>query len=162
VKLNKITVSARELIDNLGNLIWSNNPSNDSLKKLLQYLREHMGNLFDDTNVRFDIVLPELHAEFPVPATWRRNVFLAIKESLHNILKHANANTASLTCTIKENMLLVSITDDGSGFEPLARQTHGNGLLNIRKRVTDCGGSVTITSKPGNGTHIAMIFPIPD
>lgn len=158
-QLEKISDSSHELIDNLGELIWSHNPANDSLTKLFWYIREHLSPVFDGTTTVLQLSLPALTTDRMVPAAWRRNVFLAVKESLHNVLKHAQASRVELNFNVHDEHLHISISDNGRGFE-LTRMTPGNGLSNIRKRMADCGGSVSIESQPGAGTHVHLIVPL--
>jgi signal transduction histidine kinase/ligand-binding sensor domain-containing protein len=159
-QLDKISEASHELIDNLGELIWSHNPTNDSLKKLLWYIREHLSPIFDGTETRFTITIPDLEEDINVPAAWRRNIFLATKEPLHNILKHAKATEATLTYEISEGKLKMVVWDNGCGFEVNERTTSGNGLTNIRNRVEDCGGVMKIESKSGGGTMLQIEAPL--
>lgn len=158
-QLEKISDSSHELIDNLGELIWSHNPANDSLMKLFWYIREHLSPVFDGTTTVLQLSLPDLTTDRSVPAAWRRNVFLAVKESLHNVLKHAQASRVELDFKVHDQHLHIYITDNGGGFDP-SRTTPGNGLINIRKRMADCGGSVSIESQLGAGTQIHLIVPL--
>lgn len=158
-QLEKISDSSHELIDNLGELIWSHNPANDSLMKLFWYIREHLSPVFDETTTVLKLSLPELATDIQVPAAWRRNVFLAVKELLHNVLKHAQASHVVLEFNVQGQQLHISISDNGKGFDP-GRLTPGNGLFNLKKRMADCGGSVSIESRPGAGTRVHLIVPL--
>jgi len=159
-QLEKISASSTELLTNLGNLVWSHNPANDSLGKLFAYMREHLGQLFDETNTSLTINLPEPGVDTLVPATWRRNVYLSAKEALHNVVKHAQATSASLTVAILENTLSITVRDNGIGFDTQSMAT-GNGMGNMKKRVQDCGGRMKVTSDPGEGCCIQFDIPIP-
>ncbi len=159
-QLNKISESSHELIDNLSELIWSHSPANDSLKKLLWYIREHLSPIFDGTNTNLIISIPELPEDKEVPAAWRRNIFLVTKESLHNVLKHAGATQSSLTFSIDHEKLKIVMADNGKGFDVTSRLTAGNGLRNIRKRIMDCGGEVQIESSHGSGTILHIEVPL--
>lgn len=159
-QLDKISISSHELIDNLSELIWSHNPANDSLRKLLWYIREHLSPIFDETDTTLTISLPDMKEDIDVPAEWRRNIYLVTKESLHNILKHAKASQASLTYSIVNSHLNIVIYDNGKGFDLNAKSSSGNGLANIHKRIADCGGTVYFESTPGHGTTIHIKVPI--
>lgn len=159
-QLEKISAASTELLTNLGNLVWSHNPANDSLGKLFAYMREHLGQLFDETSTDLTITLPEPGTDTLVPATWRRNVYLSVKEALHNVLKHARATKASLTVVIRNETLIISVVDNGIGFDTQALAT-GNGMGNMKKRVQDCRGRLEITSTPGKGSSILFEIPIP-
>jgi signal transduction histidine kinase len=82
-----------------------------------------------------------------------------IKESINNIVKHANCTTASITVTCKDHLLNVVINDNGKGFK--ADKNHsGNGLINLKERAVKMGACVQIESKPRNGTTVAINIKI--
>jgi signal transduction histidine kinase len=159
-QLDKISQSSHELIDNLSELIWSHNPANDSLIKLFSYIREHLSAVFDMTEISFHISTPDLLEDREVPSVWRRNIFLAIKESLHNVLKHASATEVLLSISIHDHTMEVLISDNGKGFDPEIKTGSGNGLVNIQKRIADCGGQVHFDSRPNAGTKVHIRVPI--
>lgn len=158
-QLEKISESSHELIDNLGELIWSHNPGNDTLIKLFTYVREHLSPVFEGTQTHFTLKIPEVTHDLEVPAIWRRNIFLVIKESLHNIIKHAKATEASLEFRVQNNQLEIVINDNGVGFNPDIQTHLGNGLTNLKKRIDECHGSLHITSQVGQGTQILVLVP---
>lgn len=159
-QLEKISASSHELIDNMGDLIWLNNPANDSLLKLFSHMREHLSAVFEGTGIQFKISLPDIHGDVPVASQWRRNIFLAAKEAVHNIVKHANANAASLEVVYEGHFLKMKIADDGKGFLAEEKKHAGYGLTNIRGRVESCGGTLKIDSGPGKGTVLWIELPL--
>lgn len=155
-QLDKISESSRQLVDNLGELIWSNNPANDNLPKFFWYLREHLGAMFEGTNVVLRITLPEFIPDVQVKAEWRRNIFLIVKESLHNVLKHAKASEVAVTIGVKMGSLFISIQDNGCGFDVEKKKDSGNGLSNMNNRIMECAGVLTISSIPGQGSKVTL------
>ena len=86
----------------------------------------------------------------------RRNVFLTVKESLHNIIKHAQASQVHINISINKN-LVININDNGIGFTATAK-SDGNGLKNMKKRVESVGGQLAITGL--NGTAVKIDIPL--
>ena len=84
----------------------------------------------------------------------RRNIFLVVKEALHNVVKHSAASGVSLTLLWTNEKLEMIIEDIGKGFETGNSLSVGNGLTNMKKRVETLGGSFLLTSEPGKGTMI--------
>ena len=80
---------------------------------------------------------------------------MAVKEAVHNVIKHAKASEVSINVTFDENLLTVSVQDNGCGFQPSGSFT-GNGLTNMKRRLEDLGGSCIIESQPGHGTTVRM------
>ncbi|MCC6460661.1 MAG: hypothetical protein IT260_09350, partial [Saprospiraceae bacterium] len=90
------------------------------------------------------------------------NLFRIAQEMLHNILQHAQATEAHLQLLRQGTQIVLSIEDNGVGFQP---KTHtlrtGIGLSNIRYRAEDVlKGHVSIESSPGKGTFIAVEIPV--
>jgi signal transduction histidine kinase len=89
-------------------------------------------------------------------AEFRRNIFLVIKESITNILKHACASEVLFRIRYMKAKMTVEITDNGKGFSVDKLPQFGNGLSNMKKRAEQLGGKWKISSKPGEGTKIHM------
>lgn len=93
-------------------------------------------------------------------------VFRIVQESLSNIVKHAQADTAGVKLSYSDTALDVTIIDDGQGFDvsdqlaPTEHRRHGWGLLGIQERVALAAGSCTIESHPGDGTCIFVHLPL--
>ncbi len=87
------------------------------------------------------------------------HLYRIIQESLQNIYKHANANHVKIGFQLKNDVILVSITDDGSGFD-INKAKKGIGLKNINSRVSELNGKLTINSTLGEGTDILINVPI--
>ncbi len=105
-----------------------------------------------------------------VTAEVRHNVFLAFKEILHNVLKHANASEVEISLEPAPNGFTLVIADNGRGFAldspsqagnghaEKQRLGGGNGLLNVRKRMEDLGGSCEWETAPGLGTIVRLVI----
>ena len=93
-----------------------------------------------------------------VSGEFRRNIYLVVKEALHNIVKHAQANQVMISFEISKD-LVIRIKDDGIGFDPAHARPYSNGLLNMKKRMTDIDGSLEI--KNDHGTTIILSVPLP-
>ncbi|HEY5688254.1 MAG TPA: ATP-binding protein, partial [Yeosuana sp.] len=87
------------------------------------------------------------------------HLYRIIQESLHNIYKHANATFIKIGIRLKNNVILLSITDDGSGFD-VNKAKSGIGLKNINSRVNEINGEIRINSKKGEGTTVEIQVPI--
>jgi signal transduction histidine kinase len=108
---------------------------------------------------RFDV--PESVPAIPLDATHRHGLYLATKEVLNNILKHANASEIRFSVAIQTDRLLLTIEDDGCGFDTSRRidSTKKNGLLNLKHRLTQLGGTCSIRSVSGVGTSVDFVIP---
>src|SRR4029079_16357992 len=96
----------------------------------------------------------------------RKNFYLIFKEAVNNGVKYSSCNNIYVRISSKNQEMHLNIDDDGQGFDQEAirrNNSHslsGNGLQNMHIRATEMRGSLTITSKPGNGTSVHLHFPI--
>jgi signal transduction histidine kinase len=153
---NKIVINSNDLVQKMNEIIWAMNEKNDTLEDLLFYTRSYAMEYCEENKLECIVHLPE-----PVPSIWvsgemRRNVFLTIKESLHNIVKHAGASKVIISCEVHE-FLVVRISDNGKGMSNDDKTT-GNGLLNIQKRIELLHGILDF--KNGNGLTVEFTVPL--
>ena len=102
-----------------------------------------------------------------VDAELRYNLFLALKEALNNVVKHAKATEVWLRLKVEADFFTLIVDDDGSGMPATSvgiasdtqtreRQASGSGVANLKKRLATVGGECTVHSAPGRGTCVAM------
>lgn len=103
-----------------------------------------------DLDIKLDADSPSLET--------RRELYLFIKEVLHNIVVHARATHVHLHTRRSRDQMTVDISDDGIGFDP-AGFSIGHGLSNLRERAATLHGELQIQSEPGHGTRITLILP---
>jgi signal transduction histidine kinase len=150
---------SHEMIDKMGEIVWALNERNDSLSDLLSYTRSYAAEYLLQAGIRCRVEAPaEMPSSF-VSGEFRRNVYLTIKEALHNIVKHAQAEQVSIHISVQPGKnLLVIIADDGIGFDPNNIRPFANGLHNMERRIADIGGSLFIST--GSGTTIRLSVPL--
>ncbi len=143
--IKKLKSSSNELVEKMGEIIWAMNEKNNSLEDLLFYLRSYAVDYCLENNLVCDFIIPESIPSIIIDGQTRRNIFLVLKESLHNIVKHAGAEKVTITIIAGKNLLL-QITDNGKGLS-LPIHSNGNGLLNMRRRAAALNGSLTISQE---------------
>ena len=101
--------------------------------------------------------LPEV-----VPRDVASCVYRVAQESLQNIAKHSRAAHAWVALTCPDRTIVLTISDDGIGFDPQrAREIGGLGLIGMEERARSVSGKLTIAAQPGSGTRIALEVPLP-
>lgn len=160
-QLQKISERSRDVIDSMSEIVWAINPKNDALESLIAYLREFVGEYLESAGIDYHCATPDLENVLKLRAEERRNIFLVVKEALHNIVKHAGATSVEVSFTLKGKILRIVIHDNGAGFDMSSVHAFGNGLINMRKRMEEIDGSFTISSMPGKGTTIVLEKAIP-
>jgi ligand-binding sensor domain-containing protein/signal transduction histidine kinase len=158
---SKIGSRARTAASALDEIVWASNPRNDNLPRLADYLCQLADDCFESAPVRCRKEVPTGLPAVPVGAELRHQLALTVKEALTNALKHSSAGTVRLRLTWNAPELLVSVEDDGAGFEPGGDSSRGNGLRNQAARMQEIGGTVGIKSAPGQGTHVILRVSLP-
>jgi signal transduction histidine kinase len=157
-RLNKIATSSREMNSRLNLIVWALNPKYNNLENLVSYLRRYFGEYLENFGIRFKTALPDRIPDLSITPDTRRNIFYAIQEAIHNAVKHSSCSEISLVVKIDQQNMEITITDNGKGFDQLKPGSGGNGLLNMRKRAEELGGSFEINSLPSKGTKVMLIF----
>jgi len=93
-----------------------------------------------------------------IPDEYKICIYRLVQEALNNAARHSAAKNAKVTVEQKTNKILVTVSDDGRGFDP--KRVRGLGLLGMEERVKRLGGKLTIDSKPGSGTTLRAEFPL--
>ena len=155
--IDKIKTYSHEMIDKMGEIVWALNEKNDSLEDLLTYIRAYTVDYLEHNAIAHHV---DMEVNIPtrfVSGEMRRNIFLTIKEALHNVVKHANATNVYLRVQISDE-LQITVRDDGSGFDPSRVRPYSNGLSNMRKRIAEINGQLEI--QHGKGTSIQIRIPM--
>jgi signal transduction histidine kinase len=154
-EFNSISGMARELVSALYETVWAVNPENDNLDALGNYVCQMVDNLCGKAQLRRRLRVAELPRDFRVSSHVRHHLIMAVKEAVHNAIKHANASELSVSVEWEGTTLSIRVQDGGCGFEP-ADGTAGHGLANMRSRLEHLGGTCSIQSQRGQGTTVSF------
>ena len=156
---DRISKMSRELVSALYETVWAVNPENDNLEAQGNYLCQMVNQLCEGTQIRCRFHVLGLPHEVQVSSQTRHNINMAVKEAVHNVIKHARASEVTIRMTLADDSLSILIQDDGVGFRPDAT-FGGNGLTNMKQRLGNIGGNCEIESETGNGTTVRMRLKI--
>jgi len=169
--LDRIHDTACELTRSMDEIVWAVNPQHDTLDSLAGYLNRFANVYMSAAGVRCRLDFPLQLPARPVTAEVRHNLFLAFKETLHNVASHAAAAEVCVTLQLEADDLVLFVTDNGRGFDPVQspagpsakpdRFSPGNGLANIRRRLLEIKGRCEVHSAPGRGTTVKFTVPLP-
>lgn len=158
-QLGSLARTAGELIGNMRQIIWTMNTDQSSLADLISYTTNYARNYGAENGLDMAIELPHAWPAIELSAEQRRNIFLVVKEALHNTVKHAAARTVRLNVKLSGG-LVVSIEDDGVGLPKHAQESVGNGLRNMQRRIGALGGTLEMSAGPHGGTTIRFRVPL--
>lgn len=158
--IRKISARSEELVESMRQMIWAMSNNNNSLEDLVVYIRGYARQFLDDHQL--DVAF-HLSAEFPdivIKGPVKRNVFLVVKEVLHNVVKHAQASRVAISMDTVNNSFIIKIQDNGKGLNKEEGNRFGNGLKNMERRMREINGSVELENE--NGTLVTIHIPLMD
>jgi signal transduction histidine kinase len=161
--LDRIGHTARQVMEAMSDIVWSVNPTHDTMQQILDRMKLVGDELFSetDTDVRFEIG-PGVES-LTLPLERRRDFYLIYKEALTNAAKYAQARTVQVRMWLKNNQLHLSVEDNGRGFDPAnvpTRTSGGNGQGNMQARAAALGGTVQVRSGQGQGTRVELVIGV--
>jgi signal transduction histidine kinase len=157
--LKKITANTLSVMDNMGDIVWAMKPATDNGEHLEAKIKNYGLNLLNGQDIACTYHIAPHAASLVKNMNARKHILLIIKEALNNIAKYSNASAASVSLTMEAHAIVVTITDNGIGFDPITVKK-GNGLQNMQERCAALKGNCTIQSQPGKGCSIIGRLPL--
>jgi signal transduction histidine kinase len=165
--LGRISDSARQMTRAMDEIVWAVDPQADSLSGLMDYVSAFTESFLRTAGIRCRMDLPTPLPALHIESETRYNLFLALKEALNNIVKHAHASEVWLRLLVGNDAFKLIIEDNGQGMTITGngsgngngdrdRLSAGHGLPNLNKRLAAIGGSCAVESGPGRGTRVEM------
>ncbi|MCC6724758.1 MAG: hypothetical protein IT258_09625 [Saprospiraceae bacterium] len=155
--IEKVANHAQSLVRQMNEIIWAMNSNFDKLDTMVSYIRQYAVEFLDTNDIRCKVHRPEAFPDITVTGEMRRNIYLAVKESIHNVVKHSGADRVTLNFELKGDDLIVKVQDNGKGLPDDMVKLFGNGLTSMKQRLESMGGSFTIQSHEG----VLLTFVIP-
>ncbi|MBK7886649.1 MAG: hypothetical protein IPJ86_04890 [Bacteroidetes bacterium] len=154
--LTKINTSTNNMMESMSDIVWAVNTRNDQFDNLINRMNAFAYQIMDakGCQVHFE-TYPEV-ISLNLNMEQRKNIYFLFKEIVNNSAKHSGCSNLWITISLSKNLLELRVKDDGKGFLMNKAESHGmggNGLMNIRKRVTDLKATVSMNSGPGLGTE---------
>ncbi len=156
----QISSTARETTRSLDEIVWTVNPSNDTLDGLINYVCKYAQEYLALAGLRYRLDVPPQLPATPISPELRHNVFLAAKEAINNVVKHSQAASAWLRLHLEPHRFILEIEDNGLGIAAGNEQKGRSGLRNMRKRMEDIGGEFEASPGVEGGTRIKLIAPL--
>ena len=160
-EMSLINRRVRQLIGAVDEVIWTTDPENDSLPNMVAYLCDYAEQFIAPSEIRCHLDVAADLPDLPLSALARRNLLLAVKETLSNGTRHAGARMIQLKIYLEQGWLKVEISDDGHGFEVTEARPGGKGLSNIRNRMELVHGKAEIRSALHEGTTVTLSVMLP-
>jgi signal transduction histidine kinase len=154
----QICQTSRDTTHVLDEIVWAVNPSNDTLEGLINYICKYAQEYFAVAGVKYRLEVPPQLPAVEVPPEVRHNVFLAAKEAVTNVVRHAKASAAWIRMRLASESFELEIADDGRGLESLDEEAASkrSGLKNMRKRMEEIGGAFHFGRAPEGGAMVRL------
>ena len=155
--VNKIKDNSHVLNNSMRDFLWALDPAKDTAFDLVILLKDFGDELFESSGVHFHgAAIKEVLQQYPLDMDWKRHLVMIFKEAMHNALKYSMARNVTLKATLSKDVLNLSLTDDGQGFD--AKEIdNGYGQANMKRRAEHLEASLSIESTPGIGTIVTFI-----
>ena len=154
----KIETSAKQLVDNMNDIIWTIKSDNNSLSDILGYIRKQAAEMLDNVGIDYQFDFPKHPNDIIMNNEQKRNLLLISKEAVHNIIKHSGATRVTIIASQNEKYLQLSFSDNGKGIGNNHTNHFGNGLKNIQQRVKQIGGNIEIINNEGTTVIVKMML----
>jgi signal transduction histidine kinase/ligand-binding sensor domain-containing protein len=160
--LERICDSARRMTRTMDEIVWAVDPQHDTLSGLMDYVSAFTEDFLRTAGIRCRMDLPAELPSLGVDAELRYHLFLALKETLNNIVKHAHATEVWLRLRLDPAGFTLVVEDNGQGLPAAGgsgnekRLASGHGLPNLEQRLEAIGGRCVVQSAPGQGTRVEM------
>jgi signal transduction histidine kinase len=155
-EVEKIYESVGDISAKMKEVIWSLNTENDHLSSLISYIQRQARSWLENYPCQLIISIPEKIPDLEIGGEARRNIFLTVKEAVHNIIKHSGADKVTIDIACNEQ-LIITVSDNGKGIHEDENSNIGNGLKNMKQRIHQLNGKFFIQNHEG----FTLKFEIP-
>jgi hypothetical protein len=153
--LTRIGDTARELIDQLGDIVWAVDPKQDDLQNVIRRIVQFGQEMCEGRGIEYETEIAAEFSDAKLALERRRDVFLVFKEATNNAVKHSGATRVRFCVAHTGDGALLELYDNGTGFVEHPGQS-GNGLISMRTRGGRLGGRFILTSSSGKGTTVSL------
>jgi len=157
--IDKISGTSKNLMERMGDIIWSMKPADEDKYTLEARLKNYCNELLSPKGIVCEFDIDAALAASVTNPERRKNMLFIAKEAINNIAKYSQATKASVSLQQQGMAMLFVISDNGKGFVESEIQP-GNGLQNIRQRCNQLNGNCEIVSQTGKGVSIKCIFAV--
>ena len=159
-QLRQIASTARMGIKSLDETVWAINPRNDTLPDVIDYLAQFVMESLRAADIRCQLDLPDHPPEMNIPSEVRHSLFLAVKEAVNNVIRHAQASSVSLAIALAGDTMVITIADNGRGFDSTVCQSGQDGLRNINQRHARRRRLMSCLQRGSAGARIRLTLPV--
>jgi len=158
-RLRLIGEKSRQMTSALDEVVWMLNPKSEVLSTFAAYIAGYVEEFLSKTDITCRVQAPGSYPEKTITSEVRNDLFSCVKEALNNAVRHGKPTQLLLKFVVSTNNFIISIQDNGGGFDPAAT-SGGNGLPNLQRRMQKCSGTCQIESDSQRGTTVTLQLPL--
>ncbi len=155
IYLNHISANSKDMVEKMGDIVWTINPENDSIDRIVARLKAYAVNLCGGKGIQVHFEVDESIKDFFPGMPERKNIYLFSKEAINNAVKYSNGSNIFFSMLKKDDIVALEIKDDGKGFNRNSI-VKGNGLINMEARAAELNAALDVQSETGMGTCIKL------
>jgi signal transduction histidine kinase len=158
--LEQMSNQARQMVTALDEIVWAMNPTHDSLASMVSYFSLYAERFLGLANISWRLEGPFNADDHAVDSRHRHQLFLAFKEALTNVVRHAEATEVLLNIQMDQGLVRLTVSDNGRGWTKAGPTEEMDGIANMRARLEKLGGRFEVQSKTGQGTIVRFELPL--
>jgi len=162
--LNHIVESTNEVVDDMGDIVWTLETRNDNVKSMARRLEAYALSLCMVSRIQFQLDITADIENIQLDMKARKNLYLIAKEAINNAIKYAHCNRLTVTISLDNKGMVMMICDNGIGFDVGSVRTRqldnpiGSGIGNMKLRARELQSDLKIVSIQGEGTSVSVLL----
>jgi signal transduction histidine kinase len=153
--LAKIGDTSRDLIESLGDIVWTVDPHHDDLQNVIRRIVQFGQEVCEGRNIAFETELAGTFDAVKLAPEQRRDIYLVFKEGINNLVKHSGATRARFGVRPVNKGILMELQDNGRGIAQGSQGT-GHGLVSLQERGNRVGSRFVLEGSNGSGTRLCL------
>lgn len=161
ILVDRISKLSNDVLSKMDQIIWALNSVHNHSADLVSYIHSYSQEYCENNNIELLFNIEEEMPDVPLSLFQRRNIFLVIKELLHNTVKHSSATSVEILISFVEQFLVVNYKDNGKGFI-IDNTGDGMGLKTTVDRMEEIDSSIQFKSNLSEGMNATLKIHLSD
>ena len=148
--------NARIAMENMSDIVWAINPANDTFRNLMARLQAFSTQILEAKDIQLQFDIPEAIQSIKLSMPQRKNIYLILREAIHNVAKYSNASHCLVSAKLENKKIDLEVKDNGTGFSQIIPGLGGNGMVNMQVRADELKALFKIHSGKEKGTRVSL------
>jgi ligand-binding sensor domain-containing protein len=148
--------NARTAMENMSDIVWAINPANDTFQNMMDRLQIFSTQILDAKDIHLQFDIPETLQSIKLSMPQRKNIYLILREAIHNVAKYSNASHCLVSAKLENKRIDLMIKDNGEGFNQIRSGLGGNGMVNMQARADELKALFQVHSEIEKGTRVSL------